>query len=86
MKTLTATQARNNLGALMKRALEGEDIGIVYSATGQIIALRPVSVYSDDYAFREYGFSDKEMSRLEESLAAKDRAALKSGRLKRWQP
>ena len=86
MKTLTATQARNNLGALMKRALEGEDIGIVYSATGQIIALRPVAVYSDDYAFREYGFDDKEMRRLEERLAAKDRAAIKSGRLKRWRP
>ena len=82
MKTLTATQARNNLGALMKRALNGEDIGIVYSATGQIVVLRPVQVYSDDYAFREYGFTEKQMERLEKSLAAKDAAELKYAKLR----
>jgi len=63
MKTLSATQARNHLGALLKRALAGEDIGIVYSATGQIVALRPVEVYSEDYALVEYGFTDQEMKR-----------------------
>ena len=71
MKTLTATQARNNLGALMKRALNGEDIGIVYSATGQIVALRPVQVCSNDYAFREYGFTEKQLGRLEKTLPPK---------------
>jgi antitoxin (DNA-binding transcriptional repressor) of toxin-antitoxin stability system len=86
MKTLTATQARNNLGALMKRALNGEDIGIVYSATGQIVALRPVQVYSDDYAFREYGSTEKQMERLEKNLAAKDAAALKFAKLRPWRP
>ena len=86
MKTLTATQARNNLGALMKRALNGEDIGIFYSATGQIVALRPVQVYSNDYAFREYGFTEKQMERLEKNLAAKDAAALKYAKLRPWRP
>ncbi len=68
----------------MKRALAGEDIGIVYSATGQIVALRPVEVYSDDYAFREYGFTEKQMERLEKNLAAKDATAIKSGKLRPW--
>ena len=86
MKTLSATQARNNLGALMKRALNSEDIGIVYSATGQIVALRPVQVYSNDYAFREYGFTEKQMERLEKNLAAKDAVALKYAKLKPWRP
>ncbi len=86
MKTLTATQARNNLGALVKRALNGEDIGIVYSATGQIVALRPVQVYSNDYAFREYGFTEKQMERLEKNLATKDAAALKYAKLRPWRP
>lgn len=86
MKTLTATQARNNLGALVKRALNGEDIGIVYSATGQIVALRPVQVYSNDYAFRDYGLTEKQMERLEKNLAAKDAAALKYAKLRPWRP
>ncbi len=68
----------------MKRALNGEDIGIVYSATGQIVALRPVQVYSNDYAFREYGFTEKLMERLEKNLAAKDAVALKYAKLRPW--
>ena len=70
----------------MKRALAGEDIGIVSSATGQIVALRPVRVYSDDYAFREYGFTEKQMERVEKRVASKDAAALKSGKLRPWRP
>lgn len=70
----------------MKRALNGEDIGIVYSATGQIVALRPVEVYSNDYAFREYGLTEKQMERLEKNLSAKDALALKSGKLRPWEP
>ena len=55
-------------------------------ATGQIVALRPVQVYSDDYAFREYGFTEKQMERLEKNLAAKDAAALKYAKLRPWRP
>ena len=53
MKTMTVTHARKRLGALLSRALKGEDIGIVHSASGNIIVLRPASLYSDDYALME---------------------------------
>ena len=66
MKTLTPTKARCNLSALLKEAIAGEDIGIVFE--GQIIALRPVKVISTDYAFREYSLTDKEMNRITEQL------------------
>ena len=58
---MTATQARQSLGSLLTRVLNGEDIGIVHSGTGKIIALRPVEVYSEDYALMEYGLADKEL-------------------------
>ena len=51
MKTLSATKARQNLGEWIDRAIRGEDIGIVHSASGKIVALRPVEVYSEDYAW-----------------------------------
>jgi len=63
MKTMTATQARQRLGTVLSRVLEGEDIGIVHSGSGKIIALRPVEVYSEDYAMSEYGLSEKELKR-----------------------
>jgi antitoxin (DNA-binding transcriptional repressor) of toxin-antitoxin stability system len=63
MKTMTATQARQSLGAILSRVLQGEDIGIVHSGSGKIIALRPVEVYSEDYALIEYGTNRKELKR-----------------------
>ena len=63
MKTMTATQARQSLGAVLARVLKGEDIGIIHSGSGRIIALRPVEVYSEDYALMEYGLSEKELNR-----------------------
>jgi len=42
MLTLTPTDARSNLSALLRKALKGEDIGIVVD--GKIVALRPVEV------------------------------------------
>ncbi len=86
MKTLTATNARQNLGAWLERAAQGEDIGIVHAASGKIIALRPVEVYSDDYAFTEYGISDEQMKRVEKKLQSKVEADRKAGRLKLWKP
>jgi len=68
MKTLTATKARQNLGEWLTHALNGEDIGIVHSGTGKIIALRPVEVYSEDYALSEYGLTQKEMKRAERKI------------------
>jgi len=63
MKTMTATQARQRLGTILSRVLQGEDIGIVHSGSGKIIALRPVEVYSEDYALVEYGLTKKELKR-----------------------
>jgi hypothetical protein len=53
MKTLTVTAARQNLGAWLKKTLQGEDIGVMID--GAIVAFRPVQVYSEDYAAHEYG-------------------------------
>ena len=60
---MTATQARPRQGTVLSRVLQGEDIGIVHSGSGKIIALRPVEVYSEDYALAEYGLSEKELKR-----------------------
>jgi hypothetical protein len=53
MKTLTVTAARQNLGAWLKKTLQGEDIGVMID--GAIVAFRPVKVYSEDCAEHEYG-------------------------------
>ncbi len=63
MKTMTATQARQNLGTILSRALEGEDIGIVHPGCGRIIALRPVEIDSEDYALLEYGMTENGLKR-----------------------
>jgi len=81
MKTLTITKARANLSSWMSKALAGEDIGIIHPS-GEILALRRVGVYSDDYALQEYGLNEKQMARIAQNLAAKDAAAIKSGKLK----
>jgi len=80
MKTMTATQARQRLGTILSRVLQGEDIGIVHSGTGRIIALRPVEVYSEDYALVEYGLTAEEMRRAEENILGK----LKREKAKLW--
>lgn len=80
MKTLTATQARHSLGTILSRALQGEDIGIVHPESGKIIALRPVEVYSEDYALTEYGLPAEEMKRAEKNILKK----LKREKTRRW--
>ena len=80
MKTLTVTKARQNLGEWLSRAVKGEDIGIIDSSSGEIIALRPVKVYSEDYAFTEYGLTEQEMDRFEKKTLKK----LKHEKFKRW--
>jgi len=59
MTTLSPTRARTNLTSLLKRAANGEDIGILHG--DKIIALRPVTVHSDDYALQEYGVTEAEL-------------------------
>lgn len=84
MKTLTVTKARTNLGRLVTCAANGEDIGILDSRTGRIIALRPVEVYSEDYALMEYCLTRKELENWDKR-ADKELTKLKaSGKLKPW--
>jgi len=77
---MTATEARQRLGTILSRVLQGEDIGIVHSGSGKIIALRPVEVYSEDYALIEYGLGAEEMRRSEKNILR----ALKHEKAKRW--
>ena len=83
---MTATQARQKLGTILGRVLQGEDIGIVHSGTGKIIALRPVEVYSEDYALIEYGLTANEMKRAEKAVLSEIRKERRQGKLKPWKP
>ncbi len=82
MTTLTITKARANLSAILEKAKRGEDIGIV--SGDQIVALRPVTVSSDDYAWREYGVTPAEMGRFEKRMERKILAERKRGKIKRF--
>ena len=82
MTTLTATNARVNLSRLLRRALKGEDIGIVME--GKIIALRPVTVESTDYAMREYGATEGELEAFEKRTHEKIEKDRKAGKLHRF--
>jgi antitoxin (DNA-binding transcriptional repressor) of toxin-antitoxin stability system len=79
MLTLTPTAARGNLSELLRRALKGDDIGIVVD--GKIVALRPVAVESMDYATREYGASAMELNQFEQRTHAQIEKARKEGKL-----
>src|SRR5438552_2136349 len=80
--TLSPTQARVNLSSLLRRAANGEDIGILHG--GQVIALRPVTVHSDDYAFREYGVTQKEIDLFVRRTDAQIKRDRKAGKMKRY--
>lgn len=84
MKTMTVTAARKQLGTLLGRVLKGEDIGIVHSATGSIIVLRPASLYSDDYALMEYGLTQKELEKSFKKVSAEIAREARGGRLKKF--
>jgi hypothetical protein len=75
MKTLTVTEGRGRLGHWLKKAVAGEDIGFVVG--DKIVALRPVAVYSDDYALQEYAMTETEMKkaarRIQKDIAAERR-------------
>jgi hypothetical protein len=79
MKTLTITKARQNLGDWLGRALRGEDIGIIHP-TGEIVALRPTKVYSEDYGLTEYGLTQSESKRAVKNI----NKASKGEKSKRW--
>ena len=80
MKTLSVTEGRQNLGAWLKRALRGEDVGIVMD--GRVIALRPVEVFSGDYVLQEYGVTEKQAERAYKTVNSDVQKARASGRSK----
>jgi len=82
MTTLTITKARANLSQLLEKAKRGEDIGIVCG--DQIVALRPVTVSSDDYAWREYGATPAELASFEQRMKRQISADRKLGKIKRF--
>src|SRR4030095_6735816 len=82
MTTLSPTQARANLSSLLKRAANGEDIGILHG--DQVIALRPVTVHSDDYALREYRVTEKELDRFVKRMNRKIAQERKKGTIKKY--
>ena len=53
VKTLSVSEGRKRLGYWLKKAVQGEDIAFAFE--GKVVALRPVEIYSEDYALREYG-------------------------------
>ncbi|MFZ5806476.1 MAG: hypothetical protein ACOY3I_04665 [Verrucomicrobiota bacterium] len=82
MTTYAPTEVRKNLSSFLKRSMKGEDIGIVYA--GKIIALRPIQVISQDYAFQEYGMTSKEMGTFVKKLDWKLKREHKKGKLKKY--
>jgi hypothetical protein len=82
MITLTPTSARANLSALLRRSLRGDDIGIVLD--GRIIALRPVTVESMDYASREYGVTTQELEAFERNTHEKIGKQRRAGKLREF--
>ena len=82
MKTFSPTQARSNRSSVLKRAANGEDIGILHG--DKIIALRPVTVHSDDYAVREYGVTEKELDQFVKRTDRKIAEERKKGTIKRY--
>ena len=77
--TLTPTAARGNLSELLRRALNGDDIGIVVD--GKIVALRPVTVESTDYAMREYGATAVELDQFEQRTHGRIGKVRKEGKV-----
>ena len=82
MTTLSPTQARVNLSSLLRRAANGEDIGILHG--DKVIALRPINVQSDDYALREYGVTEHELDRFVKRADRQINRERKTGKMKRY--
>ncbi len=82
MKTLTVSEARPKLGAWLEKALRGEDIGLVWE--GKIVALRPVEVYSEDYALMEYGVNGKQAGRALRAAEREIKQDRRKGKVKRY--
>jgi hypothetical protein len=82
MKTLTITEGRGRLGYWLRKAVQGEDIGFVFE--GKVVAIRPVEVYSADYALQEYGLSEQEMTVAEKKIGNDIKAARARGKVTKF--
>ena len=80
MKTLSVTAGRSKLGHWLKRAIAGDDIGIVLD--GVVVGLRPVGVISEDYALREYGVTEEEANAAAARISKEIAGARKRGQVK----
>jgi antitoxin (DNA-binding transcriptional repressor) of toxin-antitoxin stability system len=80
MKTLSITEARQNLGSWLKRSLIGEDIGVLVN--GAVIAFRPVKIISEDYAEREYNVTSDKLDRFSKKVNRELDRERKAGRMK----
>jgi hypothetical protein len=60
MKTLSITEARANLSAVLEKVKHGEDIGII--SGNQVIQLKPTPIvaWEDSYVYQEYGVTPEE--------------------------
>jgi hypothetical protein len=82
MKTLTITEGRGRLGYWLKKAVQGEDIGFMID--GKVVALRPVEVFSSDYALQEYALSEREMATTEKKIGNNIKSARARGEVTRF--
>ena len=80
MKTLSVTAGRSKLGHWLKRAIAGDDIGIVVD--GVVVGLRPVGVISEDYALREYGVTQDEADAAAARISREIAGARKRGQVR----
>ena len=82
MTTLSITEARQNLGVWVKKAIAGENVGILCG--NQVVALRPVEIESTDYATREYGVTEPELDRFVERAHEEIEKDRKAGKLREF--
>ena len=68
MKTLSITEARANLSAVLERAKNGVDIGIL--SGNKIVQLKPVDVvpWEKSYLYQEYGVAPEEWQRFRKRM------------------
>jgi hypothetical protein len=82
MKTLTITDARQNLGHWLKLAANGAEVGVIVGS--DIIALRKVEIQSADYAYQEYGLSPLQVQEAEERIDTKVKAEKRAKTVKEF--
>ena len=80
VQTLSPTKARSNLTFWLKAAAGGKDVGILYG--DQVIALRPVTVESTDYAMREYGATEADVRSLSQKADEEIQKNRRAGKLR----